>query len=131
MAITITLEDFRAAFADLSEVPDSLINTYICLVNKIDACLDANYPDDDCVQTAIKLNAIAHFAQVSAGKYVKSQRAPSGASRSFDFMQSKEGMKLTGYGRIVESLDTAKCFESMFPQGDQVACFGLGRKCRS
>ena len=128
MAVQITIADLRA-FAPSLEISDASLEVYLCLVNKLDDCLDANYPDD-CTQKAIKLNALAHFAQVSEGRFIKSQRAPSGASRSFDYIQGKEGIKLTNYGRMLEMLDTAKCFEGLFPQGDTVGCISLGRKCR-
>lgn len=132
MAVVITIEQVREFLgADYASVPDSTINTYICLVNKLDDCLDLNYPADDCTQSAIKLNAISHFTAMSVGRYLKSQHAPSGASRSFDYFTSAEGIKMTNYGRMIAMLDTAGCFEAAYPQGDQFASGAFGRTCRT
>lgn len=130
MAITITVDQVREFLgSDYADVPTSTVETYICLVNKMDDCLDANYADDDCTQKAIKLNAIGHFVALSTGRVIKSQRAPSGASRSFEYMNKLEGLKMTAQGRILEMVDTASCFTSLFPSGS-FGVAGLGRKCR-
>jgi hypothetical protein len=92
----------------------------------MDECLDSSYPADDCTQKVIKLNAISHFMIMTTGKFVKSQSAPSGAGRSFDYFAKLEGMRMTNYGRILQMVDTGKCFESMFPQGDTFTLVGLG-----
>lgn len=132
MAVSISIEQVREFLgADYASIPDSVIETYICLVDKLDDCLDANYPDE-CVQEAIKLNAAAHFVAVTSGRNLKSQRAPSGASRSFEYYASKEGIRLTQYGRMVQMLDSAECFEKAYPQGSQVGVLALGKKgCNS
>jgi len=130
MAITITVEQVREFMgADYADVPTSTIETYICLVNKMDTCLDANYLDDTCTQTAIKLNAIGHFTALGSGRVIKSQRAPSGASRSFEYMNKLEGLKMTAQGRILEMVDSAGCFNSLFHRGS-FGVVGLGRKCK-
>lgn len=130
MAVVITVEQVREFMgSDYADVPTSTIETYICLVNKIDSCLDSNYPDDDCTQNAIKLNAIGHFTALGAGRVIKSQSAPSGASRSFEYMNKLEGLKMTAQGRILEMVDTASCFTNLFPSGS-FGVVGLGRKCK-
>lgn len=129
--ITITLEQVREVTgADYTSVPDSTINTFITLAGGLDACLESSYSANVALQEAIKLNAIAHMTAMSSGKMTKSQGAPNGASRSFQFFASVEGIKLTNFGRIVQMLDTSQCFESAFPQGDQFQSGGFGRTCR-
>ena len=129
--ITITLEQVREVTgADYASVPDSTINMFISLSNKLDECLELSYPNDTTTQEAIKLNAIAHMTAMSSGKITKSQGAPNGASRSFQFFASGEGIKLTNFGLIVQMLDNSKCFENAFPQGDQFQSGGFGRTCK-
>lgn len=129
--ITITLEQVREVTgADYASVPDSTINTFITLAGVLDACLESSYQDNVALQESIKLNSIAHMTAMSSGKMTKSQGAPNGASRSFQFFASVEGIKLTNFGRIVQMLDTSQCFESAFQQGDQFQSGGFGRTCR-
>lgn len=131
MAAAITIEQVREVTgADYASVPDSTINIFITLSSKLDECLDLSYPNDTATQEAIKLNAIAHMTAMSSGKMTKSQGAPNGASRSFQFFASAEGIKLTNFGRIVQMLDTSHCFEAAFPQGDQFQSGGFGRTCK-
>lgn len=129
--ITITLEQVREVTgSDYASVTDSTINMFITLSSKLDECLELSYPNDTATQEAIKLNAIAHMTAMLSGKMTKSQAASSGASRSFQFFASVEGIKLTNFGRIVQMLDTSQCFESAFPQVDQFQSGGFGRTCR-
>jgi hypothetical protein len=131
MAVSVSVEQVKTFLgADYASTPDSTIDTYICIVDRLDECLGANYPDE-CVQEAIKLNAVSHFVAVTTGRNIKSQRAPSGASRSFEYYAGKEGIRLTQYGRMVQMLDTQGCFEKLYPQGS-VGVLALGKKgCNS
>lgn len=117
--------------SDYADVADAIIDTYICLVDQIDKCLDINYADNDCLQEAIKVNATAHFVAMTQGRHLKSQRAPSGASRSFEYIAGVEGIRMTNYGRMVQMLDTYGCFEKTYQQGSKVGIIGLGRKDRN
>lgn len=129
--ITITLEQVREVMgADYASVPDSTINMFITLSNKLDECLELSYPNDTATQEAIKLYAVCHMTAMSSGKQTKSQTAPNGASRSFEFIGAGDGIQLTSYGRVIQSLDTAGCFENTFPQGNQFQSGGFGRTCK-
>jgi len=129
--ITITIEQARELMgADYASVPDSTINMIITLAGAMDECLESSYPDNLDLQEAIKLYAICHMTAVTTGKQTKSQSAPNGASRSFEFIASKEGIQLTSYGRMVQYLDSAGCFEGAFPQGNQFQSGGFGRTCK-
>lgn len=77
----------------------------LCLVADIQACLDQNYPGDTCRQDAILLWASILIAANTAGRYVTSQHAPSGASQSFAY-GSKPWYAL--YNQMLK-LDTAGC----------------------
>lgn len=128
---TITIEQVRELMgADYASVPDSTISMLTTLAGAMDECLESSYPDNLELQEAIKLYAICHMTAVTAGKQTKSQSAASGAGRSFEFIASKEGIQLTSYGRMVQSLDGAGCFEGAFPQGNQFQSGGFGRTCR-
>ena len=57
----------------------------LCLVASITECLELNYPEDTCRQDAILLWASILIASNTAGRYITSHRAPSGASQSFGY----------------------------------------------
>lgn len=77
----------------------------ICLLNSIIECLELNYPGDECRQTAILSWAAILLGANTSGRYVTSQRAPSGASQSFAY-GSKPWYSL--YSQMLK-LDTAGC----------------------
>ena len=130
MAITITVEQVREFMGpDYADVPTSTIESYICIVDEIDGCLESSYSGNTCKQERIKMNGIGHFIAIGSGRVIKSQRAPSGASRSFEYMNKVEGLKMTAQGRIIEMIDSAGCFNSLFPSGS-FGLIGLGRKCK-
>ncbi|MDF7650753.1 hypothetical protein PUG42_19665 [Erwiniaceae bacterium L1_54_3] len=85
MAAQITAEEVKSLLTELGyAIPDALLTPILCAVDKIDMCLDgAGY--DDCTQTLIKLYAAALMSASSGARRIKSQGAPSGASRSFDY----------------------------------------------
>jgi len=57
----------------------------LCLLDSITECLELNYPDDECRQSAILLYAALLLSTSTSGRYVTSQSAPSGASQSFAY----------------------------------------------
>lgn len=77
----------------------------LCLVAGIQECLEINYPDDECRQDAIMLWAAILIGANTAGRYVTSQHAPSGASQSFAY-GSKPWYGLYNQMKL---LDTAGC----------------------
>lgn len=85
MADPITAADVQAFLGELGyAIPAALLDPILCVVNKIIPCLDgAGY--DDCTAKLILMYAAALMATSSGARRIKSQGAPSGASRSFDY----------------------------------------------
>ena len=85
MADPITAADVQAFIGELGyAIPGALLDPILCMVNKIIPCLDgAGY--DDCSAKLILMYAAALMATSSGARRIKSQGAPSGASRSFDY----------------------------------------------
>ncbi len=77
----------------------------LCLLDSITECLEESYPGDTCRQDAILLWAAILLGANSAGRWVTSQHAPSGASQSFGY-GSKPWLAL--YNQMGK-LDTAGC----------------------
>lgn len=109
MAAQITPEEVTALLTELGyAIPSALLTPILCRVNGIDECLDgAGY--DDCTQQLIKLYATALMSASSGARRLKSQGAPSGASRSFDYGDDA----ITWLRDSLSSLDTAECTASL------------------
>ena len=85
MADPITAADVQAFLGELGyTIPMALLDPILCAVNKIIPCLDgAGY--DDCTAKLILMYAASLMATSSGARRIKSQGAPSGASRSFEY----------------------------------------------
>ncbi|MFT4271197.1 MAG: hypothetical protein QM578_09315 [Pantoea sp.] len=119
MAAQITAEDVKSLLTELGySIPDVLLTPILSAVSKIDACLDgAGY--DEGTQTLIKLYAAALMSASSGARRIKSQGAPSGASRSFDY--DDEG--LANLRTALSLADTSGCTESLPISAGQSAGF--------
>lgn len=120
MAAQITAEDVKSLLAELGyTIPSALLTPILCAVDKIDACLDgAGY--DDCTQTLIKLYAAALMSASSGARRLKSQGAPSGASRSFDY--SDDGVE--DLRTALSLADTSGCTDALpISAGSRVGFF--------
>lgn len=120
MADPITADDVKGFLAELGyAIPDALLTPILCLVNKIIPCLEgAGY--DDCTSKLILMYAAALMAISSGARRIKSQGAPSGASRSFDY-----GEDSTVWLReSLVKLDTSECTgELPISAGNSVGLF--------
>lgn len=105
MAAPLTPEDVQAFLAELGySIPSSLLTPILCRVNSIIDCLDgAGY--DDCTQTLIMMYAAALMSASSGARKIKSQSAPSGASRSFEYGDDS----ITWLRDSLTALDTSGC----------------------
>lgn len=67
----------------IDNVPEFIVQAWIEQLTAVDECLSSNYPES----TALMIQAylLALFALGQADKYISSQTAPSGASRSFRY----------------------------------------------
>lgn len=105
MAAPLTPEDVQAFLAELGySIPSSLLTPILCRVNSIIDCLDgAGY--DDCSKTLIMMYAAALMSASSGARKIKSQSAPSGASRSFEYGDDS----ITWLRDSLAALDTSGC----------------------
>lgn len=88
-------------------IPDFMINAYLCKLESISQCLEAaGY--DECDMMLIQMYAVTLMAITAYSQRIKSQSAPSGASRSFDYTGDVKTMRDT-----LAALDTAGCTVSL------------------
>lgn len=105
----ITADQVKAYLAELGyTIPDALLTPILCRVNSITVCLEAS-GYDSCTQTLILMYAAALMCASSGARRIKSQGAPNGASRSFDYGEDT----LTGLRQSLSDLDTAGCTTSL------------------
>ena len=109
MAAQITADDVKALLAELGyAIPAVVLDLIIAQVNGIDECLDAA-GQDDTTQKLIKLYAAALLSASSGARRIKSQGAPSGASRSFDY--GEDGLRWLA--DTLSQMDTGGCTASL------------------
>lgn len=127
MAVVITVEDVKDGFA--TTVPDSEIEMLIEIVDGADACLDAAAVTD-ARQRALKIYAVRHMLQMQAngGKgAVRSESAPSGASRSYSGWAGGDGLLSTSFGSLLKQLDTTGCVTGILENSSNVMILSVGR----
>ena len=125
MATPLTPEEIKGFLAELGyAIPDALLTPILCVVNKIIPCLDgAGY--DECTAKLILMSAAALMATSSARR-IKSQGAPSGASRSFEYGDDS----ITWLRDSLARLDTSGCTgELPISAGNGVGLFMVVRGC--
>lgn len=128
MAAVITVNDVKAGFA--TTVPDSEIQMLIDIVDGADSCLDAAAVPE-ARQTALKIYAVRHMLQMQAngGKgSVRSESAPSGASRSYAGWAGGDGLSSTSFGSLLKQLDTTGCVTGILENDGNFMMLSVGRK---
>lgn len=126
MVAPITAADVKAFLAELGySIPDALLTPILCRVNSIIECMDgAGY--DDCTQQLILLYAAALMSASSGARRIKSQGAPNGASRSFDY----DDDSIAWLRDSLSSLDTNGCTEALpITAGNSVGFFDVVGGC--
>jgi hypothetical protein len=129
MAVVITVDDVKEGYA--TTVPDSEIEMLIEIVDGADACLDAAAVPD-ARQRALKIYAVRHMLQMQAngGKgAVRSESAPSGASRSYSGWAGGDGLMSTSFGSLLKQLDTTGCVTGILENTGNVMILSVGRSC--
>jgi hypothetical protein len=106
-------------------IPGALLDPILCVVNKIIPCLDgAGY--DDCTSKLILMYAAALMATSSGARRIKSQGAPSGASRSFEYGDDS----ITWLRDSLARLDTSGCTDELpISAGNSVGLFMVVGGC--
>ncbi|BBE77220.1 MULTISPECIES: DUF7370 family protein [Phytobacter] len=126
MADPITAADVHAFLGELGySIPGALLEPILCVVNKIIPCLDgAGY--DDCTAKLILMYAAALMTTSSGARRIKSQGAPSGASRSFDYGEDS----ITWLRDSLSHLDTGGCTSALpISVGNSVGFFDVVGGC--
>lgn len=126
MATPVTADDVKGFLSELGyAIPDALLNPILCVVNKIIPCLEgAGY--DDCTAQLILMYAAALMATSSGARRIKSQGAPSGASRSFDY--GEDG--ITWLRDSLARLDTSGCTSDLpISAGNSIGFFMVAGGC--
>lgn len=93
------------------ELPDFVLQALIDQVGSIQECLDANYPESTALLIQLYLLALMGLGQ--GDKYISSQSAPNGASRSFRYQSFSDRWK--GALNLLRGLDKAGCATSLIP----------------
>lgn len=93
------------------ELPDFVLQALIDQVGSIQDCLDANYPESTALLIQLYLLALMGLGQ--GDKYIGSQSAPNGASRSFRYQSFTDRWK--GALNLLRGLDKAGCATSLIP----------------
>lgn len=106
MAEQITTAQVQQQLSALGySIPDFMVMAYLCKLESIRECLEsADY--DECDMMLIQVYAVTLMAITgySTGQRIKSQGAPSGASRSFEYGGDIKKLRDT-----LRGLDTAGC----------------------
>ena len=102
--VQITAEQVKQQLSALGyTIPDFMIDAYLCKLAGIQDCLDAaGY--DECDIVLIQIYAVTLMALTAYTQRIKSQGAPSGASRSFDYTGD-----VTNLREQLTALDTSGC----------------------
>lgn len=110
MAITVTLETIKETCP--TTLPDAVISGLICTTTeRIAGCLEMSYPE--CTAELLLTYAVCHFVQAAAGGDKKMTKAPNGASTTLEIYGGGEGLSSTPMGRLLVSLDTKGCANSL------------------
>ncbi len=92
-------------------LPDFVLDALVEQVNSIQECLDANYPSSTALLIQLYLLGLMGLGQ--GDKYISSQTAPSGASRSFRYQSFSDRWK--GALNLLRGLDKKGCATGLVP----------------
>lgn len=92
-------------------LPDFVLSALVEQANNIQTCLDEHYPASTAL--LIQLYLLALMGLGLGDKYISSQTAPSGASRSFRYQAFSDRWK--GALNLLRGLDKYGCATSITP----------------
>lgn len=108
----VTIEQAKEYLASVGiTLPDFILAALVEQVNSIQDCLDSNY--SPATALLIQMYLLGLMALGQGDKYISSQTAPSGASRSFRY-QSFDN-RWNGSLSLLRGLDTAGCATALIP----------------
>lgn len=121
MPYTITTTEVKDGFR--TGASDADLTAYIAIADQADACLTANSVAD-AIGKQLKVLAVRHMASnATDGGDITSERAVSGAQRSY--AQRRKGE--TGYLDTLRSLDKTGCVMAVVSNGGYVQFRAVGR----
>lgn len=100
-------------------LPDFILQALIEQVNSIQECLDEHYPASTALLIQLYLLGLMGLGQ--GDKYISSQTAPSGASRSFRYQSFTD--RWNGSLSLLRGLDKYGCAAAITPPNPNNAAF--------
>ncbi|EMQ4316470.1 hypothetical protein AB4799_003478 [Yersinia enterocolitica] len=116
----VTLEQAKQYLETVGiTLPDFILQALIEQVNSIQECLDEHYPASTALLIQLYLLGLMGLGQ--GDKYISSQTAPSGASRSFRYQSFAD--RWNGSLSLLRSLDKHGCATAITPPNPNNATF--------
>lgn len=100
-------------------VPALVLDAFIARLGAVQDCLDEHY--DEPTALLIQLYLIALFSAAGGFRYISSQTAPSGASRSFRHADIRVWWR--GMLALLRGLDTHGCVSGLIPDDPTQTAF--------
>ena len=94
------------------EVPPAIVSAWLDLFDDLQACFDANNYSDSA-QKLIILHLLCLYGLSAGNRYISSQSAPSGASRSFKYAQLRDAYR--GQLNLLRLVDPNGCVNGLIP----------------
>lgn len=111
-SLMVTLEQAREYLQSQGiTIPDFMLQALVDDVNSIQECLDAHYPASKAL--AIQMYLLALMGLGQGDKYISSQTAPNGASRSFRYQSFADRWK--GALALLRGADKHGCANDLIP----------------
>lgn len=116
----VTLEQAKQYLETVGiTLPDFILQALIDQVNSIQECLDEHYPASTALLIQLYLLGLMGLGQ--GDKYISSQTAPSGASRSFRYQSFTD--RWNGSLSLLRGLDKHGCAAAITPPNPNNAAF--------
>lgn len=108
----VTIEEATEYLSSVGiELPNFVLQALVDQANSIQECLDAHYPASTALLIQLYLLALMGLGQ--GDKYISSQTAPSGASRSFRYQSFTDRWKASV--NLLRGLDKYGCATALIP----------------
>ncbi|WP_447871998.1 DUF7370 family protein [Serratia fonticola] len=108
----VTIEQAKEYLASVGiALPDFILTALVEQVSSIQECLDSNY--SPATALLIQMYLLGLMALGQGDRYISSQTAPSGASRSFRYQSFADRWK--GSLSLLRGLDTEGCATGLIP----------------
>lgn len=125
MPYTITIEQVKDGFT--TSASDADLTAYIIFADQADECLTNNSVADALGQQ-LKILAVRHMATIQRdGGAITSERAVSGASRSFSSFRAGD----TSYKDLLRQIDATGCVYGLVTQNGFLQLRSVGRRSNS